>query len=102
MSFLSFDFSGDGNFHVLIMLRPDSSDDRREAHRLATYMAERAISLGGTCTGEHGIGVGKMSFLRKEMGEGTMTVMEDIKRALDPKIILNPGKMLSLNERKKL
>eukprot|EP01041_Mallomonas_annulata_P011618 gene11618-24322_t len=68
--------AGDGNFHVLIMIRPDVPDDITEAKRLANAMAVRAIALGGTCTGEHGIGSGKMDLLRLEMGTGSMSLME--------------------------
>merc|ERR1719198_46389 len=64
--------AGDGNFHTLIMFRPNKEDEYKEAIRLAHMMADKAIALGGTCTGEHGVGVGKKYHLRKEMGEGSM------------------------------
>lgn len=86
--------AGDGNFHALILVRPDCPEDVAEAHRLADEMAERAIALGGTCTGEHGVGAGKKRLLRLEMGPGAMGLMELIKRAVDPRGILNPGKVL--------
>ena len=89
---------GDGNFHVLIMMRPDEPEDLREAHRLAHYMAEQAIALGGTCTGEHGVGVGKKDLLRLEMGAGTIGVMRRVKDMMDPNDILNPGKVLDLDK----
>mmetsp|Transcript_6644 Transcript_6644/g.14550 ORF Transcript_6644/g.14550 Transcript_6644/m.14550 type:complete len:216 (-) Transcript_6644:286-933(-) len=85
--------AGDGNFHVLIMFKPDDPTEVKAAHTLASNMANQAIALGGTCTGEHGIGVGKKAYLRKEMGEGTMQLMQLIKRSMDPQGILNPGKI---------
>ena len=88
--------AGDGNFHVLIMFHPDDPKDVAEAKRLADDMATQAIALGGTCTGEHGVGVGKKKHLIKEMGEGTMKVMEMVKRSLDPEGLLNPGKIIDV------
>lgn len=86
--------AGDGNFHTLIMFHPDKENEYKEATRLAHMMADKAIALGGTCTGEHGVGVGKKEHLRKEMGEGSMKVMGQIKATLDEKKILNPTKIL--------
>jgi len=88
--------AGDGNFHCLIMFDPDDPKDVAEAKRLAHDMATEAIRLGGTCTGEHGVGVGKKKHLVQEMGAGTMRVMEVVKRSLDPHNTLNPGKILDL------
>jgi D-lactate dehydrogenase (cytochrome) len=59
-------------------------------------LVERALRLGGTCTGEHGVGLHKMGFLRTETGEGAVTMMRLIKQALDPQNIMNPGKIFSL------
>jgi D-lactate dehydrogenase (cytochrome) len=88
---------GDGNFHTILLFddtgRPK---ERAEAARLSARMVERALRLGGTSTGEHGIGVGKLGYMEAEHGEA-WGVMADIKRALDPKNILNPGKMVQLN-----
>lgn len=56
-------------------------------------MVERAIALDGTCTGEHGVGLGKIEYLKSELGEGTVTLMETIKRTLDPNDLFNPGKL---------
>jgi D-lactate dehydrogenase (cytochrome) len=84
---------GDGNFHMIFPLDPGSSTELDEAHRLAARMAERAQRMGGTCTGEHGVGVGKMEFLRAEHGEG-LDVMRSIKQALDPLNLMNPGKLI--------
>ncbi len=86
--------AGDGNFHTLIMFTPGVKSEYEEALRLAHMMADKAIALGGTCTGEHGVGVGKKAHLKKEMGPGSMTVMGRIKNSLDEKRILNPGKIL--------
>ena len=83
---------GDGNFHVTYLAR----DDRERALTAALHAAlvERAIDAGGTCTGEHGIGIGKRGYLAREHGEGAVLAMQAIKRALDPLGIMNPGKVL--------
>jgi D-lactate dehydrogenase (cytochrome) len=86
--------AGDGNFHVLIMFDPKIPEERLEAQRLADLMARRAISMGGTCTGEHGVGVGKRHLLTDELGENSIKLMRHIKLAVDPKGIMNPGKVL--------
>jgi len=83
---------GDGNFHLIMLVDPDKPEELAEAQRIHDRMVLRALSLDGTCTGEHGIGEGKIQFLAAEHGEG-IAVMRAIKRALDPKNILNPGKM---------
>jgi D-lactate dehydrogenase (cytochrome) len=85
---------GDGNFHVIFLLDPDREDDFAEAGRLNARMVARALALDGTCTGEHGIGRGKIACLEVEMGEG-VDVMRSVKAALDPGNIMNPGKILS-------
>ena len=82
---------GDGNFHVLFIIDPDKPEEIEEAYRLNGLMVERAQKLGGTCTGEHGIGVGKLKYLRQELGEA-VDVMQAIKLALDPQQLFNPGK----------
>ena len=87
---------GDGNFHMLMLMDPANPTDLAEATRLHDLMVARALSLGGTCTGEHGIGEGKIKFLEMEHGPG-VAVMRAIKQALDPANILNPGKIFSLN-----
>ena len=85
---------GDGNFHVVILFDPDSDTQLQEARRLGELIIDHALALGGTCTGEHGIGVGKIDALRRESGDA-VDVMADIKTALDPHGILNPGKVLA-------
>lgn len=85
---------GDGNFHMLLLMDPANPRDLAEATRIHDLMVARALSLDGTCTGEHGIGEGKIKFLEAEHGSG-VAVMRAIKQALDPKGILNPGKIFS-------
>jgi D-lactate dehydrogenase (cytochrome) len=84
---------GDGNFHMLYLVDPDSPEEMAEARRLNERLVTRAIEMGGTCSGEHGVGVGKMRYLPKEHGDAVET-MRAIKRALDPKGLMNPGKIL--------
>ncbi len=86
---------GDGNFHVTFMIDPNNKSEIHEANLLHERIVSRAISLGGTCTGEHGIGYGKIDFLNSELGEG-VSIMRSIKNALDPYNILNPGKIFNL------
>ncbi len=83
---------GDGNFHVVFALDPDSRDERDEVEAINARLIERALRLEGTCTGEHGIGLGKKASLEAELG-GAVDAMRAIKRALDPGNIFNPGKI---------
>ena len=83
---------GDGNFHVCFLIDPARDDELAEARAINRSMVARAIEMGGTCSGEHGVGYGKAEFLAAEHGEA-LTVMAAIKKALDPLGILNPGKM---------
>lgn len=83
---------GDGNFHTLIMYDPKSSDGYAKAEHINSSLAIRAIEFGGTCTGEHGVGIGKKKFQLKEHGEA-FAVMKNIKELFDPKGLLNPGKI---------
>jgi D-lactate dehydrogenase (cytochrome) len=85
--------AGDGNFHLVYLLDPASATELEEARRLNARMVARALAMGGTCTGEHGVGYGKMKSLVAEHGEG-VAVMRDIKRALDPDDRMNPGKVV--------
>src|ERR671919_582310 len=84
---------GDGNFHVILLLDPSDPKELDEAHDFYDRLIDRALEVGGTCTGEHGIGLGKKSYLVKELGEAT-EVMRAIKRALDPTGVMTPGKVL--------
>ena len=86
---------GDGNFHLGYLIDPNDDDERARAEVLNHKVVTRALSLGGTCTGEHGIGLHKMDFLKSETGLGAVNVMRLIKKALDPKNILNPGKIFN-------
>jgi D-lactate dehydrogenase (cytochrome) len=85
---------GDGNFHTLILVDPAAPEELARAKALHGRMVGRALRLDGTCTGEHGIGIGKMAFLRDEMG-GAVAVMAALKRSLDPGNIMNPGKLFA-------
>ena len=85
---------GDGNFHLVYLIDPDNPDEMATAEAFNARLVERAIAMGGTCTGEHGIGYGKIKYLAREHGEPAVAVMSAIKQALDPKGLLNPGKVL--------
>jgi D-lactate dehydrogenase (cytochrome) len=87
---------GDGNFHFGYLIDPNNAQECATAEDLNHKLVTRALRLGGTCTGEHGIGLHKMGFLRTETGEGAVDMMRTIKRALDPHNIMNPGKIFSL------
>ncbi|UWR87781.1 FAD-binding oxidoreductase [Phaeobacter inhibens] len=86
---------GDGNFHALLLIDMDSAEEREKADAYVGWLNELAISMEGTCTGEHGIGQGKRPYLTQELGE-TTRYMAAIKAALDPENILNPGKILEI------
>uniref|UniRef100_J3MIS0 D-lactate dehydrogenase (cytochrome) n=1 Tax=Oryza brachyantha TaxID=4533 RepID=J3MIS0_ORYBR len=86
--------AGDGNFHTIILFDPSQEDQRREAERLNHFMVHTALSMEGTCTGEHGVGTGKMKYLEKELGIESLRTMKRIKAALDPNNIMNPGKLI--------
>jgi D-lactate dehydrogenase (cytochrome) len=84
---------GDGNFHLSYLMDPDSAEERATVERLSEQMVQRALRLDGTCTGEHGIGLHKMGYLVDEAGAEAVAMMRQIKRSLDPKNIMNPGKV---------
>jgi D-lactate dehydrogenase (cytochrome) len=84
---------GDGNFHLIFMIDPNRPEEIAEASRLNDRMVTRALAMDGTCTGEHGIGYGKMEFMLPEHGEA-VDVMTSIKRAIDPDNLMNPGKIV--------
>jgi D-lactate dehydrogenase (cytochrome) len=86
---------GDGNFHLVFMIDPKKPEEITEASRLNDRMVTRALAMEGTCTGEHGVGYGKLEFLPAEHGEA-VEVMRTIKRALDPDNLMNPGKIVRL------
>jgi D-lactate dehydrogenase (cytochrome) len=87
--------AGDGNFHISFVLNPNDPKEIAEAERLSRRLVQRALSLDGTCTGEHGIGCGKIDFLIAEHGEA-VNVMRTIKAAIDPDNLMNPGKILRI------
>jgi len=87
---------GDGNFHVALLIDPNKPEELEEAERINQRIVARAIAMDGTCTGEHGVGLHKMDFLIAEHGNDAIDLMRSIKQALDPKHILNPGKIFHL------
>jgi D-lactate dehydrogenase (cytochrome) len=87
--------AGDGNFHLIIVVNPNEPMEMAEAERLNERLVHLALSFDGTCTGEHGIGCGKIDFLIAEHGEA-VSVMRAIKKAIDPDNIMNPGKILRI------
>ncbi|KAJ9540493.1 hypothetical protein OSB04_026999 [Centaurea solstitialis] len=86
--------AGDGNFHTVILFDPAQEEQRKEAERLNNFMVHAALSMEGTCTGEHGVGTGKLKYLEKELGTENLRTMKKIKAALDPNNIMNPGKLI--------
>ena len=84
---------GDGNFHLTIVIDPNDTDEFERAKALNERLVKRALDFGGTCTGEHGVGVGKLHFMQSEHGDA-LNMMRTIKRAIDPDNIMNPGKLL--------
>ncbi|MEN9868038.1 MAG: hypothetical protein RL748_3628, partial [Pseudomonadota bacterium] len=90
---------GDGNFHFGYLIDPEQPAERETAETLNHQLVARALRLGGTCTGEHGIGLHKMGFLVDEAGAGAVDMMRTIKRALDPHNIMNPGKIFTFDRR---
>ncbi len=85
---------GDGNFHYVFLIDPDDPSEYELVQQLSERMVQRAIRMGGTCTGEHGVGLGKRKFLQLEFGEEAVALMRTIKSAMDPHDILNPGKLV--------
>jgi D-lactate dehydrogenase (cytochrome) len=85
---------GDGNFHLVMPVNPDSEAEMAAAGHLGDRLVARALAMGGTCSGEHGVGMGKMRFLEAEHGREALDVMRAIKQALDPRGLMNPGKIL--------
>jgi len=85
---------GDGNFHLVVLVDTDNPKEMKEAAWISRRVVERAIAMEGTCTGEHGIGLGKRKYLPLEHGEVAVDVMRAVKAALDPHNLLNPGKIL--------
>jgi D-lactate dehydrogenase (cytochrome) len=89
--------AGDGNFHVGLSVMMNDPEEVAAAERFLTLLTERAITMDGTCTGEHGVGQGKMKYLEAEHGRPAIDAMRAIKLALDPENLMNPGKIFSLS-----
>lgn len=87
---------GDGNFHESILYDSKNPKERAAVEKVIHDMVDRALEMEGTCTGEHGVGLGKKSSLLKELGPGTIGVMQNIKAALDPYWLMNPGKIMEM------
>jgi len=90
--------AGDGNFHLFILFDPNNPKENKEAHRINDNLIKRAIEYEGTCTGEHGVGVGKRDYLPRELGPEAVELMKTIKRAIDPHNLFNPGKIIDISE----
>jgi D-lactate dehydrogenase (cytochrome) len=88
---------GDGNFHLTLLVDMNDRDELKRAEALSERLVQRALAMDGTCTGEHGVGQGKMKYLIAEHGKAALDVMASIKRALDPHNIMNPGKIVALS-----
>ena len=85
---------GDGNFHAMLLNDPEKPEELKACKEVAYRMAGRALEVGGTCTGEHGIGTGKIGLLKSMFGDVGIDTMWALKNAIDPKGIMNPGKVL--------
>ena len=88
---------GDGNFHALVMIDMNNAEEVEKAKQFNAALVEFGLQRNGTCTGEHGVGIGKMQYQEKEHG-AALDVMKTIKLALDPKNILNPGKIVNIEK----
>jgi D-lactate dehydrogenase (cytochrome) len=88
---------GDGNFHLSLLIDVDDADEVARAETVLERLVERALAMEGTCTGEHGVGQGKMKYLAAEFGEGALAAMRAVKDALDPHDMMNPGKIVAPN-----
>jgi len=87
---------GDGNFHLTLLIDNNDADEVQRAKALSERLVERALAMDGTCTGEHGVGQGKMKYLLREHGAAALAAMAAIKKALDPQNLMNPGKIVAL------
>jgi D-lactate dehydrogenase (cytochrome) len=87
---------GDGNFHLMFLVDPDKPEETELAKQFNQRLIARALKMEGTCTGEHGIGLGKMGSMRMELGDDVMDLMRDIKKVFDPDNLMNPGKVVPL------
>ena len=87
---------GDGNFHLMLFVDPNKPEDTELAKTFNKKVVERALAMEGTCTGEHGVGLGKIGSMTLELGEDVVSIMGDIKKVFDPDNLLNPGKVVPL------
>jgi D-lactate dehydrogenase (cytochrome) len=88
---------GDGNFHLTLLVDRDNPDEVQAAEAFSERLVQRALAMDGTCTGEHGVGQGKMKYLLAEHGAPALAAMQAIKRSLDPSNIMNPGKIIAMS-----
>ena len=88
---------GDGHFHLVILVDPNSQSDLDEAKAINARLVKRALAMEGTCTGEHGIGIGKQASLQAELGDDVIALMRDIKKVFDPDNLMNPGKVVPMS-----
>jgi D-lactate dehydrogenase (cytochrome) len=88
--------AGDGNIHTALFFPAGDAEARDRAERINSHIVKRALELGGTSTGEHGVGLGKQQYMEQEHGPIAMGLMRDLKALLDPNGILNPGKVLGV------
>jgi D-lactate dehydrogenase (cytochrome) len=88
---------GDGNFHLMLLVDPEKPEETEIAKAFNRRLVQRALAMEGTCTGEHGVGLGKQASLRAELGDDVIAVMQDIKRLFDPENLLNPGKVVPMS-----
>lgn len=86
--------AGDGNFHLFVLFRKDNTNEVERVHILNDRLIKRAIAMDGTCTGEHGVGIGKRKYIPMQIGDESVDLMKAIKKAMDPNSIFNPGKVL--------
>ena len=93
LTIISFGHAGDGNMHVNVMYDPAVDGEKEKAERAVTAAFQTVVALGGTLSGEHGVGITKAPYLRMELSEEEIVLMKKIKRAFDPNDILNPGKI---------
>ena len=94
----TFGHAGDGNLHPTILADASNKEEMERVHKAVDEIFATALSMGGTLTGEHGIGMAKMKYLKDEIGESGLNLMRTMKDALDPHHILNPGKMVPARE----
>jgi D-lactate dehydrogenase (cytochrome) len=89
---------GDGNFHLMLLVDPAKPEETEIAKAFNKRLVERALRMEGTCTGEHGIGLGKIGSMTLELGEDVVELMQDIKKVFDPHNLMNPGKVVPSHE----